>query len=52
MNDDNSDYYETYGTNTVTAVGCVLTGDLPLTRLDSNGEVVEDNIAFNAKDIV
>lgn len=52
MNDENSDYYESYGTNTVTAVGCVLTGDLPLTRLDSSGEVVDDNITFNAKDIV
>ena len=52
MNDQNSDYYQTFKTNTVTAVGCVLTGDLPLTRLDSNGEVVDDVIAFNAKDIV
>lgn len=52
MNDQNSDYYEANGTNTVTAVGCVLTGDLPLTSLDSNGEVVEDQINFNAKDIV
>jgi len=52
MNDKNSDYYEANGTNTVTAVGCVLTGDLPLTRMDSNGEVVDDNISFNAKDIV
>ena len=49
MNDENSDYYAANGTNTVTLVGVVLTGDLPLTRLDSNGEVVEDNIAFHAK---
>lgn len=52
MNDENSDYYEAHGTNTVTCVGCVLTGDLPLTRLDSNGQVVDDQIAFNAKDFV
>ena len=52
MNDENSDYYEANGANTVTAVGCVLTGDLPLTRLDSNGEIVDDDISFNAKDIV
>jgi hypothetical protein len=52
MNDENSDYYESHGSNTITAVGCVLTGDLPLTALDSNGEVVDDNIAFHAKDIV
>ena len=52
MNDENSDYYAANGTNTVTLVGVVLTGDLPLTRLDSNGEVVEDNISFHAKEMV
>ncbi len=52
MNDENSDYYAEHGTNTVTLVGVVLTGDLPLTRLDSNGEVVEDNISFHAKEMV
>ena len=52
MDDENSDYYAAHGTDTVTCVGCVLTGDLPLTALDSGGEVVDDVIAFNAKDIV
>lgn len=52
MNDENSDYYEENGSNTVTAVGCVLTGGLPLTVLDSGGEIVDDAISFNAKDIV
>lgn len=52
MDDANSDYYASYGTNTVTAVGCVLTGDLPLTALDSAGEIVDDVIGFNAKDII
>ena len=52
MSDENSDYYAAHGTDVVTCVGVVLTGDLPLTRLDSNGEVVDDNIAFNAKEIV
>ena len=52
MEDKNSDYYKQYGTNTVTCVGCVLTGDLPLTMLDSGGEVVEDALSFNAKDIL
>lgn len=52
MNDENSDYYSAHGTDTVTCVGCVLTGDLPLTALDSGGEVVDDVIAFNVKDIV
>ena len=52
MEDKNSDYYKQFGTNTVTCVGCVLTGDLPLTMLDSGGNVVEDAISFNAKDIL
>ena len=52
MNDENSDYYAAHGTNTVTVVGVVLTGDLPLTRLDSAGQVVDDSIGFNAVDLV
>ena len=52
MNDENSDYYAEYGSDIVTAVGCVLTGDLPLTALDCEGQVVDDDIAFNIKDIV
>lgn len=52
MDDANSDFYSEYGTDTVTLVGCVLTGDLPLTTLDSAGEVVDDVVAFNAKAIV
>lgn len=52
MDDKNSDYYKDHGKDTVTAVGVVLTGDIPLTRLDSAGEIVDDAITFNAKDIV
>ncbi len=52
MDDKGSDYYEEYGSDAVTAVGCVLTGDLPLTALDSGGDVVEDNVSFNAKDVI
>lgn len=52
MNDKASDYYAENGNYTVTAVGCVLTGALPLTALDSNGDVVDDAVSFNAKDIV
>jgi hypothetical protein len=52
MSDTNSDYYQDFGSDTVTAVGCVLTGDLSMTNLDSGGEIVDDVIAFNAKDIV
>ena len=52
MNDENSDFYAAHGAETVTCVGCVLTGDLNLINLDSAGQVVEDNIAFNIKDSI
>uniref|UniRef100_A0AAU8AYB1 Tail tube protein n=1 Tax=Dulem virus 37 TaxID=3145755 RepID=A0AAU8AYB1_9CAUD len=52
MDDENSDYYADNGSETVTCVGCVLTGDLNLINLDSGGEVVDDAISFNARDIV
>ena len=52
MNDKHSDYYAAHKNDTVTLVGVVLTGDLPLTALDSKGEVVDDKIAFNAKDVI
>ncbi|MEG2119879.1 MAG: phage tail tube protein [Pseudoflavonifractor sp.] len=51
-NDKGSDYFAEYGTDVTTALGCVLTGDLPITALDSAGEIVDDNIAFAAKTIV
>ena len=53
MDDKDSDYYAEHGAATVTVVGCVLTGDITLTALDSGGSgSVDDNISFNAKDIV
>lgn len=52
MNDTNSDYYDDNGAEIITCVGCVLTGDLNLINLDSGGNVVEDSIAFSAKDIM
>lgn len=51
MNDANSDYYKKNGSATVTCVGCVLTGDFNLIDLDGDGDVVDDVINFNAKDI-
>lgn len=52
MNDEHSDYYTDNGNEVITLVGCVLTGDHNLIDLDSGGDVVDDNIAFNAKGIV
>lgn len=50
--DPQSDYYDDYGTDVITVVGCVLTGDLTLVNLDSDGQVLDDVINFNGKDIV
>ena len=52
MNDENSEFYDNYGAETITCVGCVPTGDLNLINLDSGGDVVDDVVAFNVKDIV
>lgn len=52
MNDTASDYYDEYGSETTTVVGCVLTGDITLLNLDSGGDVLNDTITFNAKGIV
>lgn len=52
MDDPSSDYYAANGSYIVTAVGCVLTGDISLIALDSTGDVVNDDITFNAKDLV
>ncbi len=52
MNDTNSDYYAEVGSDVVTAVGCVRSGDMILTQLDSGGEIVEETLTFNAYDVV
>lgn len=51
-NDENSEFYSANGADVVTCVGCVLTGDINLIDLDSGGNVVEDSVSFNIKDIV
>lgn len=52
MDDKQSDFYKKYGSEVVTVVGVVLTGDLTLLDLDSEGQVLEDSIAFVAKDFI
>ena len=47
--DQGSEYYANNGSDTVTVVGCVPTGDLTLLLLDSGGQVLDDNFGFNAK---
>lgn len=52
MNDKNSDYYQDYGDKITTVVGCVITGDVNLIKIDTNGDVFEDVVSFNAKDVL
>ena len=49
MNDKESDFYAAYGSDVVTVVGCVLTGDFNLSSFDSEGEVLDD---VNGKNFV
>ncbi|MCD8150600.1 MAG: phage tail tube protein [Clostridiales bacterium] len=49
--DKDSDYYETSGSESVTLTGVVLTGDINLISLDTDGDVVKDSIAFGAKNL-
>lgn len=49
--DPGSDYYDTLGDERVTAMGVVLTGDIPLIELDTDGDVVKEEISFGAKRI-
>jgi hypothetical protein len=52
QDDPNSDYGRTYGRDKVTVVGVVLTGDLPLLMLDSEGELVQNEVEFGAYDVI
>lgn len=52
MSDKHSEYYKKYGTDTVTALGCVPSGDFLLIALDTEGEVVDDAFTLNVKDVV
>lgn len=52
QDDNNSDYYDRNGNINVTLKGVVITGDLPLINLDSEGELMQDEIEFGAHDIV
>lgn len=50
--DEGSNFHETHKDGeSVTITGVVLTGDIPLIDLDSEGEFVKDSISFGAKDM-
>lgn len=51
--DEGSDFHDSHPDGeSVTVTGVVLTGDIPLIDLDSEGEFVKDSIAFGAKDMM
>lgn len=52
MNDPDSDFFDKNGNDVCTYVGCVPTGGMSLTALDSNGDVVTDSLTFNARDFI
>lgn len=54
VNDDtNSDFYDKLGKkDELTLVGCVLTGDIPLMDLDTDGDVAKISVAFGAKNLI
>lgn len=50
--DADSDYYGVYGAETVTCIGCVMTGDVNHLNFDSDSEdVLTDTININIYDI-
>ena len=51
QNDKNSDFYATNKSEKVTCVGCVPTGDINLIDMDTEGDVVKEEITFGAKRI-
>ncbi len=54
VNDDtNSDFYDELGKkDELTLVGCVLTGDIPLMDLDTDGDVAKVSVNFGAKNLI
>ena len=49
--DKNSDFYDANKKDEILVVGCVITGDINLMDLDTDGDVVKESISFGAKDI-
>lgn len=49
--DKNCDFYDEYGAEEVTCVGCVPKGDINLMEMDTDGDVVKESITFGAKRI-
>ncbi len=53
MQDDSvADYDIEYGKDVITVEDMVITGDIPLLNLDTEGEFVQDEIEFGARNVV
>lgn len=50
--DQDSDYFETIGSESVTVTGAVITSEIPLLDIDSDGELVKESITFGARNVV
>lgn len=50
--DKDSDYFELNGSESITVTGVVITSEIPLLDIDTDGEVVKDAITFGAKNVV
>lgn len=50
--DQDSDYFGAVGSESVTVIGAVITSEIPLLNIDSDGELVKENITFGARDVV
>ena len=49
--DTNSDFYVKNKSEKVTCIGCVPTGDINLIDIDTDGDVVKEDITFGAKKV-
>lgn len=52
QDDPGSDYQQENGVLTVTATGCVMTSEIPLLELDTDGELIKRDITMAAKNVV
>lgn len=50
--DPDSDYYEAVGSESTTVTGAVITSEIPLLDIDSDGELVKESITFGARNVV
>jgi len=50
--DKDSDYYGINGSESVTVTGAVITSEIPLMDIDTDGELVKESISFGARNVV